>query len=203
MALDSSDMGSITRAIVDLGAQDDQAAEKIWRRFFQQLGQYVETRIGQRHRRHFDEQDVVNSAFFVLFDGIKKGRFAQLCNRDELWQLLTLIAARKACNARKFFDRKKRGGGKVLGGSALSAVARDQLVGFLTTAAQNDNYEHLEKTSDDMIRALPDESLRRIALLRLAGHSNSEIASQMGCVTRTVERKLHLIRLIWGREIET
>lgn len=203
MALDSSDMGSITRAIVDLGGHDDQAAEKIWRRFFEQLCEYTEKRIGQRHRRHFDEQDVANSAFFVLFDGIKKGRFSQLNSRDELWQLLTLIASRKACNARKHFDRQKRGGGKVVGGGALSEVARDQLVGFMNSQVQANNYDQLEQTSEDLIRLLPDDSLRRVALLRLAGQSNVEIAAELGCVTRTVERKLHLIRLIWSRQVDT
>jgi IS30 family transposase len=41
---------------------------------------------------------------------------------------------------------------------------------------------------------LDDESLRRIASLKLAGYTNSEIAQQLAVVERTVERKLGRIR---------
>lgn len=203
MATESSGLGSISRAIVDLKAQNDRGAEKIWRRFFEQLCAYADQRIAPRYRRHFDEHDVANSAFYVLFDGIKKGRFAKLNNREELWQLLTVIAARKACNARKHHDRQKRGGGKVLGGGALSAGIREQLSGFLNCAEPTSPCQQVEQTSQDLLKILPDDSLRRIALWRLAGYSNAEIAEKLGCVTRTVERKLSLIRMLWARELDS
>jgi DNA-directed RNA polymerase specialized sigma24 family protein len=38
--------------------------------------------------------------------------------------------------------------------------------------------------------------------MRLEGYSNDEIAARLGCVTRTVERKLDLIRKVWSRERE-
>jgi DNA-directed RNA polymerase specialized sigma24 family protein len=198
MRLESEEFGSITKAIIDLG-HDDRAAEIIWRRFFDRLCEYTQKRIGQRHRRHFDEDDVANSAFFVLFEGIKDGRFAELQNRDDLWQLLTLIASRKACNARKHFDRLKRGGGKVQGGVTLESFADAPLVEYLARI-EPPQYELLEQLSDDLVQRLPDPTLRRVAMLRLAGHSNAEIAAELDCVTRTVERKLQLIRMIWTRE---
>jgi len=47
--------------------------------------------------------------------------------------------------------------------------------------------------------ALLPEDLRRIALYRLEGNTNAEIAAlpEMGCSLRTVERKLRLIREAW------
>ena len=46
---------------------------------------------------------------------------------------------------------------------------------------------------------LPDD-LRLIALWKLEGYTNEEIASlpTMNCSVRTVERKLRLIREAWG-----
>ena len=42
--------------------------------------------------------------------------------------------------------------------------------------------------------ALPDDALRRVARLRLEGHTVPEIAARDGVTARTVERKLALIR---------
>ena len=44
---------------------------------------------------------------------------------------------------------------------------------------------------------LSDESLRVVALLKLEGHSNDEIAKGLDCGLRTVERKLEVIRKRW------
>ena len=43
------------------------------------------------------------------------------------------------------------------------------------------------------------DDLRRIALWKLEGHTNAEIAAlpEMKCTVRTVERKLRLIREVW------
>ncbi len=47
---------------------------------------------------------------------------------------------------------------------------------------------------------LLDDPLRRIALWKLDGYTNEEIAGagMMDCAVRTVERKLERIRGIWG-----
>jgi DNA-directed RNA polymerase specialized sigma24 family protein len=45
------------------------------------------------------------------------------------------------------------------------------------------------------------DSLREIALLKLEGHSNQEIANRIECGLRTVERKLQGIRAIWSEEM--
>ena len=45
--------------------------------------------------------------------------------------------------------------------------------------------------------SLADESLRVVALLKLEGHSNEEIARSLDCGLRTVERKLEVIRKRW------
>jgi DNA-directed RNA polymerase specialized sigma24 family protein len=44
---------------------------------------------------------------------------------------------------------------------------------------------------------LPDEKAREIARLKLDGYGNDEIAERLGCTSRTVTRRLALIRSIW------
>jgi hypothetical protein len=51
-----------------------------------------------------------------------------------------------------------------------------------------------------LLEALGDETLRQIALLRMEGHCDGEIASRLDCSLRTVSRKLKLIRDIWMRK---
>jgi DNA-directed RNA polymerase specialized sigma24 family protein len=46
-----------------------------------------------------------------------------------------------------------------------------------------------------LLRQLEDDQLRAIALLKLEGCTNPEIARQLGCAVSTVERRLRLIRV--------
>lgn len=47
------------------------------------------------------------------------------------------------------------------------------------------------------LEALSEATLRGIVSLKLDGFTNQEIGEKLGCATRTVERKLNLIRRLW------
>ncbi|KAA5547168.1 hypothetical protein FYK55_01805 [Roseiconus nitratireducens] len=47
------------------------------------------------------------------------------------------------------------------------------------------------------LEQLSEATLRGIVRLKLQGFTNDEIADKLGCATRTVERKLNLIRRLW------
>ncbi len=49
---------------------------------------------------------------------------------------------------------------------------------------------------------LNSPTLRSIAVLRMEGYSNDEIASRNDCSISTVERKLRLIRREWSSAME-
>jgi hypothetical protein len=53
------------------------------------------------------------------------------------------------------------------------------------------------------MEALGDDQLRQIARLRLQGDSIEQVAEELGLVARAIERKLKVIRAIWGRELTT
>ena len=42
-----------------------------------------------------------------------------------------------------------------------------------------------------------DDGLRRIALLKMEGLSNREVATRLNCAERTIERRIKLIRNLW------
>ena len=48
-----------------------------------------------------------------------------------------------------------------------------------------------------LLDRLGDKELRRIARLKMEGHTNSEIAAELKCLVRIVERKVRRIRALW------
>jgi DNA-directed RNA polymerase specialized sigma24 family protein len=51
-----------------------------------------------------------------------------------------------------------------------------------------------------LLGRLGDETLRQIAIAKLEGYKNLEIAEQLGLSLRSVQRKLSLIRQTWSEE---
>ncbi len=45
--------------------------------------------------------------------------------------------------------------------------------------------------------------LKEVAMSKVQGYTNEEIAQRLGCSLSTIERKLRLIREIWSRESES
>jgi DNA-directed RNA polymerase specialized sigma24 family protein len=55
----------------------------------------------------------------------------------------------------------------------------------------------MAETCQELLDQLPDESLRKLAILKMAGYPNREIAEQMDVTLRTIQRKLDQIRNVW------
>lgn len=51
-----------------------------------------------------------------------------------------------------------------------------------------------------LLALLPNESLRRVAFLKMQGYTENEIAEQADCTARTVRRHLQTIRALWAGE---
>ena len=195
---------SVTQWIRDLrtGNRDD-AFRRLWERYFTRLARLAQVRLRAVAPCHADGEDVALSVFDSFFQGVAAGCFPELGNRDDLWRLLVTITARKAHNQRRDEGRQKRGGGRVVGEGALGGVdpTGDD---FLAQVAGNEpTPEFAAMVTDEYRRlfgSLTDESLRVVALLKLEGHSNEEIAKSLDCGLRTVERKLEVIRKRWLAE---
>ena len=197
--MSTPELGSVSRAIAQIGEMEEEAAQLLWERFFEKLCRYAEQKVYKRHRRLLDPEDIASSAMFALLEGLKNDRFHKLKNRDQLWQMLVIIASRKAANAAKFHDRQKRGLKVTRGDSAFKTVPGG-LAGYIEGNEDPVKFVELEAACKELLEALPDEIYRSIAVMRLAGYTNVEIGKKLGCATRTVDRKLIAIREVWNNQ---
>ena len=111
--------GSVTALIEHLRADDHEAAQPLWERYYPRLVGLARERLRGTPRRAADEEDVALSAFDSFCRGVEQGRFPDLKDRDGLWALLVLITVRKAADLVQYNRRDRRGGGRGRGDSAL------------------------------------------------------------------------------------
>jgi DNA-directed RNA polymerase specialized sigma24 family protein len=197
-----SDSASVTEWIDRLVEGDPTAARPLWERYFHLLVARARHKLAGVPRGAADEEDVALSAFDSFCRAAAARRFPRLDDRDDLWVLLLLLTDRKASNQRKHATRRRRGGGRVLDEGALSAAAAgasplDRL------ASLEPNPEFAAATAEtwrQMFGLLRDPDLEKVALLKMEGYTLQDIAARLGCVPRTVQRRLQLIRHIWERE---
>jgi DNA-directed RNA polymerase specialized sigma24 family protein len=51
-----------------------------------------------------------------------------------------------------------------------------------------------------LLGLLSDQTLRQVALMKMEGYTNEEIAAQLGCSPRSIARKVQRIRMTWQGE---
>ena len=176
---------------------DSLAAQQIFAYYEPQLLRHAQRRSSGR-LRVTDEEDIVVMAFQSFFRGVRESKFEQVENRDDLWQLLSMLATRKAIDSWQHEQRQKRGGGQLVGESAITPnEGGGGMPSHPSDEAPPDLSVQMMEEVEKLLDSLDSESLREIALCKLAGYSNQEIADRIGSGLRTVERKLKLIRSIW------
>jgi DNA-directed RNA polymerase specialized sigma24 family protein len=198
-----SSFGSITFWIQQLKSGERAAVQALWENYFRRLMVLARTKLRGAPRQLADEEDVALSAFDSFCRAVEIGRFPRLEDRDELWQILVMLASRKAINLAKRELAHKRGGQmkRVVGranredsdqGSVFGElIGREPDPGLAAEVA-----EHCQRLLGQL-----DPPLAQIALWKLEGYSNEEIAEKMGRAVATVERKLKRIRETWQKEL--
>jgi DNA-directed RNA polymerase specialized sigma24 family protein len=191
-----SSEGSVTGWICRLQTGDPEAVRKLWDRYFGHLLGLARKKLQGRILHTADEQDVAASAFASFWQGVRGGRFPDLYDRDNVWGLLIRITTRKVMDYVQYDQRKRRAHEK-------AEVAPDQLLAAeLSPEAAAQVAEEFQRLMD----GLADPVLQTIALWKMEGFTNKEIAVRLSQVRRThertVERKLERIRAIWAQEID-
>jgi RNA polymerase sigma factor (sigma-70 family) len=188
----------VTRWFRLLQQGERQAVQRLWEAYYARLVALARKKLGASPRRAADEEDVALSAFDSFVRGAEQGRFPRLEDRDDLWQLLVTITTRKSIDLIAHEGRDRRDWRRLQGrpeeaGSLLRGlIGRDADPAFAAQVA-----EGLER----LLRLLPDEELRQIALRKLDGYTNEEIGEQLGVAVATVERRLRLVRKHWAGEL--
>jgi len=178
-------------------------ARALHQNVYEQLVRLARRRLGAKDLRWADEEDVALSAFNSFCEGATQGKFPKLENRDDLWKILVSITSRKAGDYLKHNRRRKRGEGLVRGDSVFASP--DGSVGGFENTADSAQPPDLQvivvEECRRLLESLEDDSLQQIAVWKMEGYKDVEIAEKLGCVPRTVARKLERIRAKWSKQM--
>ena len=151
--------------------------------------------------RVVNEEDIVQSAFRRFFNRAQDNQFTEIKTNGELVALLKKITRDRAIDLIRHQRTLKNGRGKVKGESGLIARFGEKGSGEVEdTRGAMALEEALNLEFESLLNQLEDSELQRIALLRFEGYGNKEIADELDCSLRSVERRLQLIRRIWEEQ---
>jgi DNA-directed RNA polymerase specialized sigma24 family protein len=196
---ESSSRGSITQWIEELRNHDSDATRKIWNRFVERLVRVANRKLRNSNCRITDGEMVAADAFHDFFER-SPAEFAKLVNRNDLWQILVVITERRAIDAIRKESSQRRGGGKIIQEVAFGGVVEGRLEGVssLVGPANPPDIElMLIEAFDERLASLDSDLMRQIAIDKMHGMKNIEIAESRSISLRSVERKLAMIRRTW------
>ena len=181
-----------------------EAVQKLWDRYKTRLLELARRKLGDAPKRVADEEDVAQSVFLSFFRGATAGRFDDVKTRDDLWWLLLAITRQKTVDFIRRETAKKRGAGQVRSEGGLAAADGSQGFAFDRLVGDEPTPEFLvmfEEQNRRLLGLLRDDRLREIAISRIEGYTVAEIAADLAVSTRSVERKLQLIRNAWTKDL--
>jgi DNA-directed RNA polymerase specialized sigma24 family protein len=193
----------VTLWLTELRNADEIAAAKIWGHFVDRVRALARNRLNVDSRRVYDDEDVAQSAFNSVFQGVAEGRYPDLRDRNCLWQLIMIITARKVTYRHRYDRRKcrdtKRSLSECLFVDPDSLVARANRDYALSREPSAELTAEFVETYELLFKDLNDTALENVVALRMEGFSDSEIADRLQCSRRTVQRRLEIIRRHWER----
>jgi RNA polymerase sigma factor (sigma-70 family) len=198
-----SSIGSVSIWIQRLKAGEETVLADLHKRYWRFLVAQARRKLGASPRMAMDEEDVAQQAFWGFYSSLKAGRLPKLNNRNELLALLTHITACQASNqVRNEIGVARRGRGIVRDEAALDAVSESSTARRLENLEGDDVLPEEQAILNDCyqkyVRSLPPE-LEAIAERYLSGWTHKQIAQEVDCAERTIERKLALIYARWQR----
>lgn len=190
---------TVTFFIHQLQEGNRAGAGELWQHFYSRLVTLARKKLHARVRRVVDEEDVALRAIDECFRSMEAGKFPPIQDRDNLWAILAKITERRAFNTNRDELREKRGGGHVRGESVF--LKRDDSIcfGADATPGHEPSPEMIAEFAESFEIRLSQlvEKERDVALKKMQGYKNREIADHLNCSIASVERKLKLIREKW------
>jgi len=189
---------SLALWISRLRGGDQAATERLWRVYFERMVLLARRKLRGASTTVRNEEDVALSAFKSFCLGIRQGRFPDNQGTINLWPLLVSLTINKSVDQLRYQNRlKRRGLPDASSHRASEPVLTDDL---LSTEPTAESVAVAAETMDRLLDRLDrtgDPELKSIALASIEGESVTEIAKEMNCSARTVQRKLKTIRAVW------
>jgi ECF sigma factor len=137
-------------------------------------------------------EGAVNNAWSVLLERLRGGGLQPIHTLAEFVKVFTLLLRHVIVDERRRQNALKRARGRCILDSGLDGVASHDI--------RPDEYVIGDQQAEWLLAILErqDASLREIAILKVQGCSNAEIASQRGVSISTIERMLRESRSILG-----
>lgn len=177
-------VGSVTGWIKALEDKDPDAQRKIWERFVERLVTYSNYQL-KGVTVVADGDDVANAAFENFFRKSPE-QFEKLVDRNDLWQVLAMLAKRRAIDQIRSEIRHCR---NTTDGHEFDHLPSSQISPDFDVLLNEEFEQRLDELGDIV--------LRKIAIDRMQGFRNREIAERLQIGLRSVERKLNEIRSIF------
>lgn len=187
--------GSISEWIDNVRGGNEAASGKLWDRYFGWLCQVARHKLGRRTRQISDEEDIALSALGSVLMGLERGKLSNLKDRQSLQAFLIYMVARKLNQQIRYETARKRD---------MMRTARDASnLGDspITVELSDDARQETVAMIGEFFSLLPSDLLKNIALATVQGYTTNEIASLFGVSSRTIERKLRLIRTYWEAKV--
>ncbi len=188
---------SVTTWLTLLRTGDTQAAQALWERYYADLVRLAHQHLAARVRHTADPEDIALAAFASFCRGVTEGRFPRLDDRHDLWRLLFTITLRKTVDHARRESRARRGGGQLINAADVLDLPGADLDNLVGDAPDPARAAAIAEEFQVLLARLPGDDLRQVCQLRLEGHTIAEIARQLGCSRRRIERKWTLIRQCW------
>ena len=188
--------GSITRLVLGVRDGSNSAATQLWDHFASKLYRLAETRLRNKSGMCGSE-DIALDAFYSFLKGQQNGRFSELTTRDQAWRMLAVIVIRKAINALRYEHRQRRNRASTVPRATVDLAAQAHSTEETLSPYFHEGAHSLNEIMEELLAKLDDIQLRQIAIDKLFGYTNQEIARKQGCSLATVERRLRLIRARW------
>lgn len=196
----------VTLWINQLQDGDRDAVEGLWQAYFPKLVRLASTKLRGMPPHLVAAEDIAQSAFKSFCLAVEKRRFPKLADRDDLWQVLVRIVRNKSATAWEFHTRAKRDFNRVAN-QVLDVQPGDaEEVSFLKRVLQSEEPDpaiaaEFAEQCDHLLQLLADNELRQIAVAKMEGYTNREIAERLGCAPVTIDRRLAIIRKTWLGEL--
>jgi DNA-directed RNA polymerase specialized sigma24 family protein len=196
-----SALSAVNMWVVQLRDGDPGAAQQLWDTYFLRMVKAARCKLHGARGRMADEEDVALSAFKSFCRGTQDGRFPHLHENEDPWPLLLALTTHKAIDLLRHEQRVKRGGpGQQFAPAVGLEEAKADNISLSQLIGKEQGPEaafQVAEECQEVLNRLSDTILRAIALWKMEGFTTVEIASKLGCTTRTIERKIHLIRRLW------